>query len=145
MLTDVACIFPKCPIFISFFFFQLARRNFPHSPLLTLPTAPCSLLATTLRAPCLTSHCHSPTSPYLPLSPGTWLRTARRTPGKHAPPFFSFLLAVLWANRFCLRFAGTPIHTPPLPNPPRRMGRIFQNKTVRTINATSWNTVVFFW
>ena len=28
------------------------------------------------------------------------------------------LLAVLWANRFCLRLAGTPIHTPHPPSNP---------------------------
>ena len=78
------------------------RSKSPHSLLLTLPTAPCSLLATTLRAPHLTSHCHSPTYPNLPPSPGAWLRTARRAPGEHAPPFFSFLFCLLCCGQTVL-------------------------------------------
>ena len=67
-----------------FFFFVF---EFPHSPLLTLPTAPCSPLATILRAPHPTSHCHSPTSPDLPLS-----QLHKFTPFYHScQRFFTFI------------------------------------------------------
>ena len=122
MLTDVACTHTsrKSSQFYFFLFLPGYASKSPHSALLTLPTAPCALLATTLRAPHLASHYHSPTSPYLPLSPGTWLRTAprRTSPGK---PYLFFLL-------FCLLRCGQTVFVfalqehqytpfPPLPTP----------------------------
>ena len=100
---------------ISSFFFppfsfsssQAGASKSPHSPLLTLPTAPCALLTTTLRAPHLTLHCHSPTSPHLPLSPGTWLRTApRRTPADPGGPQVNTLHLSFF---FCLLRCGQTV------------------------------------
>ena len=73
-----------------------------------------SLLATVLCPPHLTSHCYSPTSPDLPLSPGTWLRITRRAPGNKCTPLYLYLSALLCCGQTGFVFTlQEPIHPPP--------------------------------
>ena len=77
----------------------------------------------TLFSPChhppcphLTSCCHSPTSPDLPLSPGTWLRISRRNPGNSS--FFIILLsALLRCGQTVFVFTLQDLNTPPSSQP----------------------------
>ena len=74
------------------------------------PSCPPPYLALPLTQP-------PPIYPFLPV-PGFGLHGGPQVNTLYLPFLsFSFLLAVLWANRFRLRFAGTQIHTLPPPTP----------------------------